>query len=444
MTTNKVKPSGLATEWDGNLDSVVHAHRPGNSQKASIRQIVAAAVAAIPAVPEQPSSGASGVLETGTVVLLPAGEHEDYLECDGAIRVSADAPELASVLHAGGSNIVGYDINSEHRFDVTGGSVLKDAAILNGYTLYASQVSASNVVLTDRDNKVIASSGISSTAYSRKTSNALYVQTTTFATYIATGLLTNQPVFNPAAIFTESNYKGLASVAPGVDLAFSNTLTNTRLVDTVAGTVAVGTIPTNGQSAVVYAAAGAGADRAFILATIGSIRGLFEVIWGGSFETSRVLLIKELSTGSRLVADSGSRCVYFGELVIQHKYDLATGGFSVVNLPANATSSNVVMSAFDDVVWLNDNTSLNTNSMISYDGGKFWQSSPPFNSFIRKVFVNPEANELVTVGNGGTTGSVSGTKGSAQYNQLKKLGSDQFKLPLINSPAQGFKYYVKR
>lgn len=444
MTTNKKRPSDLATEWDGNLDSVVHAHRPGNSQKASIRQIVAAAVSAVPAVPDQPGYGTSGGLETGTVVIMPTGEHDDYLECDGAIRVTADAPELSAVLNSSGSKIVGYDSNSEYRFDVTGGSTLKDAAILNGYTLYASQVTSSNVVLTDSENKVISSAQITSTAYSRKTSNALYAQTTTFATYIATGLLKGQPAFNTAALFTESNYKGLASVASGVDLAFSNTLTNTRLIDTVAGTVAVGTIPTNGQSAVVYAAVGAGTDRAFIIATIGSIRGLFEIVWGGSFETSRVQLIKELSTGSRLVADSGSRCVYFGELVVQHKYDLDNGEFSIVNLPANATSSAVVMSAFDDVIWFNDNTSLNTNSMISYDSGKFWQPSPPFNSYIRKVFVNPESNELVTVGNRGTTGSVTGATGSAQYNQLKKLGADQFKVPLINSPTQGFKYYVKK
>lgn len=429
--------------WDGNLDSFVHTNRPGNSQKASIRQIVEAAVAAVPAL-EQPNPGGSGSLNTGTVVIMPTGEYDDYLECDGAIRISADAPELATALNANGSKIVGYDSNSEYRFDVTGGSTLKDAAILNGYTLYASQVTSSTVVLTDSENKVISNAQIISTAYSRKTSNALYIQTSTFATYIATGLLKSQPVFNAEALFKDSNYKGLASVALGVDLAFSNTLTNTRLIDTNAGAVVVGAIPTDGQSAVVYAAVGAGSDRAFILATIGYIRGLFEVIWGGSFETSRVQLIKELTTGSRLVADSGSRCIYFGELVVQHKYDLETGVFSIVSLPANATSSTVAMSAFDDVIWFNDNAMLNTNSMISYDGGKFWQPSPPFNSYIRKVFVNPETNELVTVGNRGTTGSVTGATGSTQYNQLKKLGADQFKVPLINSPIQGFKYYVKK
>lgn len=73
MTTNKVTPSGLATVWDGNLDSFVHTNRPGNSQKASIRQIVEAAVAAVPA-PEQPSSGGSGSLDTGAVVILPVGQ----------------------------------------------------------------------------------------------------------------------------------------------------------------------------------------------------------------------------------------------------------------------------------------------------------------------------------------------------------------------------------
>ncbi|MBJ2240598.1 hypothetical protein [Pseudomonas sp. MF6768] len=45
MTTNKVKPSDLATAWDGNALAAIHVHRPGNSQKATIRQIVEAAVA---------------------------------------------------------------------------------------------------------------------------------------------------------------------------------------------------------------------------------------------------------------------------------------------------------------------------------------------------------------------------------------------------------------
>lgn len=443
MTTNKVTPSGLTTVWDGNLDSFVHTNRPGNSQKASIRQIVEAAVAAVPAL-EQPNPGGSGSLDTGTVVIMPTGEYDDYLECNGAIRISADAPELAAALNANGSNIVGYDSNSEYRFDVTGGTTLKDAAILNGYTLYASQVTSSNVVLTDSYNKVIASAQITSTAYSRKTRNALYAQTTTFATYIATGLVTNQPSFNTAAIFTDSNYKGLAAVSDNVDLAFSNTLTSTRQIDTLTGSSVVGAIPTNGLSSVVYAAVGAGSDRVFILATIGAIRGLYEVVWSGSFETAKVNLLNELTTGSRLVADSGSRCIYFGEQVVQHRYDLETGEFSVVNLAPNATSSNVVMSAYDDVLWFNDNTSLNTNSMISFDAGKSWQQSPSFNSYIRKVFVNPETNELVTLGNRGTTGSISGTTGSVQYNQLKKLGEDQFVVPLIGAPAQGFKYYVKK
>jgi hypothetical protein len=441
MTTNKIKPSDLATVWDGNLDSVVHAHRPGNSQKASIRQILAAAVAAVPSVP--PSTGV-GSLDTGAVVLMPEDDHDDYLECDGAIRVVSDAPTLAAMLNADGASIVGYDSNSEHRFDVTGGSTLKDAAILNGYTLYASQVNATTVVLTDSTNKIIANAQITSTAYTRKTRNALYVQTTTFATYIATGLPAGQPAFNTNAVFTDSNYKGLAAVADNVDLAFSNVLSSVRVIDTVTGSSVVGAVPTNGQSVLVYSAVGAGKDRVFFLATIGYVRGLFELIWRGSLETSSPKLIKEMATGSRLVADSGSRCIYFGEQVIQHKYDLETGVFSIVNLAPNATATTVVMSAYDDVLWFNDNPSLNTNSMISYDAGKTWQQSPPFNSYIRKVFVNPETNEIVTVGNKGSTGSSTGSTGSVQYNLLRKLGADQFKAPQIASPVKGFKYYVKR
>ena len=44
MTTNKKRPSDLDSAWDGNQSAVFHVHRPGNSQKASIKQVIDAAV----------------------------------------------------------------------------------------------------------------------------------------------------------------------------------------------------------------------------------------------------------------------------------------------------------------------------------------------------------------------------------------------------------------
>lgn len=44
MTTNRKRPSDLETAWDGNQNAVFHVHRPGNSQKASVKQLVEAAV----------------------------------------------------------------------------------------------------------------------------------------------------------------------------------------------------------------------------------------------------------------------------------------------------------------------------------------------------------------------------------------------------------------
>lgn len=44
MTTNKKRPSDLEGVWDGNQNAALHVHRPGNSQKATIKQIVDAAV----------------------------------------------------------------------------------------------------------------------------------------------------------------------------------------------------------------------------------------------------------------------------------------------------------------------------------------------------------------------------------------------------------------
>ena len=44
MTTNKKRPGDLDAAWDGNQSAALHVHRPGNSQKASIKQIVDAAV----------------------------------------------------------------------------------------------------------------------------------------------------------------------------------------------------------------------------------------------------------------------------------------------------------------------------------------------------------------------------------------------------------------
>lgn len=44
MTTNKKRPSDLDTAWDGNQNAVIHVHRPGNSQKATLKQVIDAAV----------------------------------------------------------------------------------------------------------------------------------------------------------------------------------------------------------------------------------------------------------------------------------------------------------------------------------------------------------------------------------------------------------------
>jgi len=44
MTTNKKRPSDLDAAWDGNQNAALHVHRPGNSQRATVKQIVDAAV----------------------------------------------------------------------------------------------------------------------------------------------------------------------------------------------------------------------------------------------------------------------------------------------------------------------------------------------------------------------------------------------------------------
>lgn len=154
MTTNRKRPSDLATYWDQNLDAAFHVHRPGNSQKATLRQVVDAVVAAIPTPEPGEETTVSGI-QTGTIVMLPEDSYADYFECDGSIRESSQAPELAEIINGGTPKYQSILSSSVARFSATAGEVL-DAVYFKGLMFTLNSVTPF-ITAYDSDHNLVFS-----------------------------------------------------------------------------------------------------------------------------------------------------------------------------------------------------------------------------------------------------------------------------------------------
>lgn len=442
MSTNKKKPSEL-TAWAGDKSMALHAHKPGVSQKVTIQDIINA----VP-VPEAPSdTGTAGAIETGAIVLLPESVYDDYIPADGAIRESTEAPELAEVLSGGVAKPVGYIPDSEYRYTPahSSGYFLRDVSYLNGYALYTTPVAGNQVFMEDPDKNIVFSQSISSTQRSIATLNAMYTRTGSVV-YLVRGVLEGAPEFVLTSIYSDSSYKGLVSVEPGKDLSFSSASSGFRLIDTVEGTVTTGS---SASTMTFYGAEMAGGGRVFCLAKAGSgMTGIYEVVWHGSIESLEFVLVHEViyaNTSSVLVGGRGSDNLYFGDRGIQYCYNINTGSVTHVSMNIGTYSgTSTRIYAHNNVIWYNETDGNSDNTKISYDYGKTWESPPGFHANLTKVFVNDETMELVTIGREGSEGSVIGSVGSVQFNDLMYITSSQFRTPLANSQIEGYKQYVKK
>lgn len=482
MTTNMKRPSDLVTAWDGNLDSVIHTHRPGNSQKVSVKQIVDAAVAAVPAptppvvtpavnwtgektayieldnsgtkqkmrvqqiidaaVAAVPVAVAVG-LASGDVVMKPVGTYGDFFLADGAIKLDTDAPALAAAI--GNSNThYNYSADSAIKFSfpesVAGTSFYGlSFCTMGDYGFYTAGTNYAQIVNL-KTSTVVGTINYASQDLTAFTRNALYGLSTTFDVYMCSGIRTASPVFNAtkiAAMTTE--FRCIASIGDDIDLIVGSTQAYFKKINT--STRAVTAITPAGTVAITCATQG-GTDKVFSLATINGKTGFFELIYDSAISNFRYKLIMDMAVTTGYISSSpGSSKVYFGRSGFEYCYDINTAKITPVVMPSNISLTvNSRVYSRDNVVCLVSSVYVADVNYLSFDSGTTWVLAPQLGYITMDMKLSSDGNDLIMM----TKNPNYATQGSIQKNSLVKLAVDQFKLPNLMSSQEGYKYYVKK
>lgn len=436
MATNKKKISDLSG-WGGDKEMKLHVHKPGVSQAVSIAEILAA----VPS-PVEPSGGE---LPTGAVVLMPPGEYEDYLECNGAVIADASAPDLAQMLKSGshGARYSWYLADSEVRSTVGTSVEISHAVRHKGYTFYKTPTAGNLIVAVDAAGNVAFTGTTAASGDLYATQNAVYFVSSNslYSITVVDGVFKSQYTGESASSFggvaTVSETEDLYIQATGVARLFNPTAKTSRAVSYANGAPLSGT-----YTGLVGCADG----RIFATSTINTVPGLYE------FKCDHVtgLLSADLVTVASpafniLVGAVESDCIYFGTNGIQFRLDVISGNVSRVHAPVFASYSASVFKSYalDNFVFFTMNVGSNL-AYMSFDGGRNWVRAPSFNTKLSLVFIDEGTGELVVAGSAGSQGSVNGGTGNIQRNLLKILAADQFVLPKINAVADGYRYYVKK
>lgn len=445
MTTNKKRPSDL-TAWDGNQNSVMHVHRPGGSQKASIKQIVDAAVAAV-VIPEPVEPEKVDGVETGTIVMLPEGTYENYFECDGSIKESALATELAALINGGAPKYQSILTSSVPRFSATTGEVL-DAVYFRGLLFTINSVTPFITAYDSSFNLVFSSTlGLGHKRFV-VTNNAVYVLNSSYNIYCiqANGTTVTATYAGETSQSTGGGFSAV-SVSPDEDLFCWKSLrrlytpaTNTKR--NFAGAFSIGGMDQG--STIVKTASG----RVFFSGTTsGSAPGLYEM----HIDLTMPGVASTRQVASLYPEPDTIRCagniIYFGVAGIQYRYNADTNRVSSVTTPyfVNATSVTHSIACHNNLLFVNGlKTTANNFGSISFDGGTTFTKLPAFNTKLAGMVVDQAAHKVVYFGDSGSIGSADGSIGNIEIHQLTLLDNTYFKLPLVTGACEGYRYYVKK
>lgn len=445
MTTNKKRPSDLVTVWDGNLDSVIHTHRPGNSQKASIRQIVDTAVAAMPA-PEQPGEAVAG-LEAGTIVMLPEGTYTDYFECDGSIKESSLASELAGIINGGSPKYQSILSSSVARKSLTAGEVL-DAVYFKGLLFTINSVSPFITAYDSSFNLVY--SNVTALSHKRLvvTDNAIYFLNGSYNIYCiqVNGVTVTSAYAGESSQATNGGFSAV-SVSADEDLfcwislrRLYNPKANTKR--NLGGVFSIGGLDQG--STVVKTDSG----RIFFVGTYGaSAPGLYEMLLDIAAPTvSSARLIQSIYPAPDTIKCSGD-FVYFGVAGIQYKLNARTDRVTSVTSPffVNASAVTHSIACHNNFLFVNGlRATANNFGHVSFDYGNTFSKLPVFNTKLAGMLIDPVGHKALYFGDSGAVGSADGSTGNVEIHQLTLLDNNYFKLPLVTGACEGYRFYVKK
>lgn len=446
MTTNKKRPSDLATAWDGNLDAVIHIHRPGNSQKASARQIVDAVVAAIPTPEPGEETTASGI-ETGTIVMLPEGSYTDYYECDGSIKESSLASVLAGIINGGAPKYQSILSSSVARKSLTTGEVL-DAVYFKGLLFTVNSVTPFITAYDSNFNLVYSNASALGHKRLVVTDNALYFLNSSYNIYCVqvNGSTVTAAYAGESSQSTGGGFSAV-SVSADEDLfcwislrRLYNPKTNSKR--NLGGVFSIGGLD---QGSTVVKTEG---GRIFFVGTYGaSAPGLYELSLDLAVPTvSSARLVQSIYPAPDTVKCAGD-FVYFGVAGIQYKLNARTDRVTSVTSPyfVNATAVTHSIACHNNFLFVNGlRATANNFGYVSFDYGNTFTKLPAYNTKLAGMLIDPVAHKALYFGDTGPVGSADGSAGNVEIHQLTLLDNNYFKLPLVTGACEGYRFYVKK
>ena len=446
MTTNKMRPSDLATAWDGNLDAVIHIHRPGNSQKASARQIVDAVVAAIPTPGPEEETPVSGI-ETGTIVMLPEGSYTDYFECDGSIKESSLASVLAGIINGGASKYQSILSSSIARKSLTTGEVL-DAVYFRGLLFTVNSVTPFITAYDSNFNLVYSNASALGHKRLVVTDNALYFLNSSYNIYCVqvNGSTVTAAYAGESSQSTGGGFSAV-SVSADEDLfcwislrRLYNPKTNTKR--NLSGVFSIGGLD---QGSTVVKTEG---GRIFFVGTYGaSAPGLYEMSLDIAVPTiSSAKLVQAIYPAPDTIKCAGD-FVYFGVAGIQYKLNARADRVTSVTSPyfVNATAVTHSIACHNNFLFVNGlRATANNFGYVSFDYGNTFTKLPAYNTKLAGMLIDPVAHKAIYFGDSGTVGSADGSTGNVEIHQLTLLDNSYFKLPLVTGASEGYRFYVKK
>lgn len=397
--------------FTGDTSMRLHVHKPGSSESLSLNDIG-----------NLVTTGEG--LQTGDVVLRPAGTYADALECNGGIHVTSSAPILASKLAnpALGVMPVSINANSETRFH----NVISQRVRKLGNLIVTSE---SGYFRLFKDNVLVSSVATSLVESFRKvykSKKALYFTTGTGGKLICK--------------FNSSGY--MSTAAP-------DSASNPLIVGVCSYDLVDDLICYSQTGTVIFALANP--NSGFTLSTIQTFSSVDYTINSVRNVNGRIFAagtILGISGVYKLNFSNGS--IAF-ELVKPGSYsEICEGNSSYIYVRSNRITkihpdtyqeyevSTVNVAGFRD---FSDSLYMYPWSpfRISFDAGSTWISSPTMSGYQDFDY---DQGIFVFVGGSGTTGSVNGQSGTIQTNSANFLSDSMFRVPLISSPVQYFKQYI--
>lgn len=404
--------------FTGDTSMRFHVHKPGQSESLSINDVASLV-----------STG--GSLQTGDIVLRPAGYYPDAIECDGAVYDKNFAPILAAKLNnyaESGVTPSGINANSEIRFGGTAtfGIVYK----IKDFVLVKS-ASGSNVSFYS-GRALVSNRSEHSISRLAKTSRALYScgKTGTYNNYI---FKYNDLFTRVQAYYMYSNggdgvaLIGVADYYGEFDIIVAQEITGFKFIKTsvtnVSSNEIIHEVPTS-YSIKQFVKVG---SKYFAIATVDGVSGLYELII--SDDTLEFNLHIE---GYTKILEGQSSYVYAikGSVIYQVSPDTRQ------ELVISNTGLSYNYKHYNDSVFI---YTISSGSYISFDRMRTWVKGPTMSAYQDCDYDN---GEFVFVGGTGSTGSVNGQSGAIQVNAASFDGDMFFKVPNLSSMTPNFKQYI--